>query len=1025
MHNNTTLLTNDNFMKKSILTLLLCFAVSLGAYAQGYSISGTVVDSQDVPIIGATVMEAGTSTGMITDAEGAWSDLVVSGPEALISISCIGYKTVTLYASEIKEEPVVLKDDTELIDDAVVIGYGTVKKSDLTGSITAIKAEEINRGAVTTATDLLKGKVPGMLVLGDGTIRIRGISSLNASNDPLVVVDGIPLNSNGLSAINPDDIESFSVLKDASSAAIYGSRAAAGVIMVTTKKASSSKTPRISYRGSVGVQHYIGKMDLMDAPELREYMDELYAGNSWALETIDRLMGDANTDWVDEITRLGETSTHNLSISGTAAKGNLPYRLSLGYIQRIGTTLGSWSHMPNASVTLSPTFLDEHLTVTLDAKVNSRISSPQSASYMAAAEFDPSQPIYFYNADGSIDYSINDGYYVKGTMSDGKFVPASEAETNPMQYATNDYRRHNFGYIVSGVVNYKVHGFEDLSFNLRLSSDGTSSETWSRPKPNYWEVIIDSYAPGTGTNTNSAARYGNEMLEFYANYQHDFSGHNLNLMGGYSWQHFGVYTSNAQYYNADGVNAKGEPVVGGTEVVPSTARYEENFLVSFYGRLNYSFKSRYMFTATLRYDGSSRFAPDTRWGLFPSLAAAWNIKNENFLKNEESVDELKLRVGWGVTGQQNGIANYSYIPNYLLDTGSGGFKYIYNMGTDGRVNYIVPQPYEPNTRWEQTATANVGVDFSFFDGLIAGNIDLYQRDTKDLLNEVKIPMGSNFSNKVLTNIGSMVNRGVEIGLTSNPISTPEMSLLIGANVTFQDTEFTKLTTGSANANADYAIQINWADYDLDYTGGYISQHKVGYAPGVFVLYEQEYDEQGRPIQNAVKDRDNDGRITDDDRYITDKSPLPKAFFGLNVKFVYKNWDFGLNGHGSAGNYVFSKFLLENSTPANTWLNFNEMHNFNRVVRETGWTGVNENQQIYSDYWLHDGSFFKIDDINVGYTFHDVFKNGSNIRLAFSVDNVLLLTKCPAVDPEQVTSLGVNENAIPRTRSWTLRVNINF
>ena len=796
-------------MKKSILTLLLCFAVSLGAYAQGYSISGTVVDSQDVPIIGATVMEAGTSTGMITDAEGAWSDLVVSGPEALISISCIGYKTVTLYASEIKEEPVVLKDDTELIDDAVVIGYGTVKKSDLTGSITAIKAEEINRGAVTTATDLLKGKVPGMLVLGDGTIRIRGISSLNASNDPLVVVDGIPLNSNGLSAINPDDIESFSVLKDASSAAIYGSRAAAGVIMVTTKKASSSKTPRISYRGSVGVQHYIGKMDLMDAPELREYMDELYAGNSWALETIDRLMGDANTDWVDEITRLGETSTHNLSISGTAAKGNLPYRLSLGYIQRIGTTLGSWSHMPNASVTLSPTFLDEHLTVTLDAKVNSRISSPQSASYMAAAEFDPSQPIYFYNADGSIDYSINDGYYVKGTMSDGKFVPASEAETNPMQYATNDYRRHNFGYIVSGVVNYKVHGFEDLSFNLRLSSDGTSSETWSRPKPNYWEVIIDSYAPGTGTNTNSAARYGNEMLEFYANYQHDFSGHNLNLMGGYSWQHFGVYTSNAQYYNADGVNAKGEPVVGGTEVVPSTARYEENFLVSFYGRLNYSFKSRYMFTATLRYDGSSRFAPDTRWGLFPSLAAAWNIKNENFLKNEESVDELKLRVGWGVTGQQNGIANYSYIPNYLLDTGSGGLKYIYNMGTDGRVNYIVPQPYEPNTRWEQTATANVGVDFSFFDGLIAGNIDLYQRDTKDLLNEVKIPMGSNFSNKVLTNIGSMVNRGVEIGLTSNPISTPEMSLL---------TPEAKRRLQAIETFSDLGSGFNIAMQDLDIRG---------------------------------------------------------------------------------------------------------------------------------------------------------------------------------------------------------------
>src|SRR5574344_529319 len=1012
---------------KNLFTAFLCFFISVCVFAQtGYTVGGIVIDKSGVSVYGATVMEEGTHTGTVTDNNGKFK-LTVSGRNATVSVSSIGYKTVKVKASEYPAAGVVLEDDNEFIEDAVVVGYGTVKREDLTGSITAIKAEEINRGAVTTAKDLLQGKVPGMLVLSDGTIRIRGISSLNASNVPLIVVDGIPLNSNGLSAINPDDIESFSVLKDASSAAIYGSRAASGVIMVTTKKAGASVKAKVAYRGSASIRHYIGKLQVMNAGELRSYMDNLYQGNTWATQTIDRLMGDYDTDWIDKVTRLGQSSTHNLSIAGTVLKGHLPYRAYLGLMQMNGTSLGSSSVSPNLSLTLSPTFLDDHLKLTFDAKLNTRISSNQSASYSAAADFDPSQPVYFYNADGTIKSSFNDGYFVRGSFnSDGSFTPSAEAETNPMQYNTDNYTNHNLGYIVSGVINYKVHGLEDLSFNLRASADGRMSNSRTQSKSSYWGLITDAYAPGVGTYTTSSFNSTNEMLEFFGNYQHEFGDHNISAMAGYSWQHFGNQNANGRYYSDDCLGADGKTSYKKDQAATTPfSRYEEHFLVSFYGRLNYSYKSRYLLTGTLRYDGSSRFAPKTRWGLFPSLAAAWNIKQEPFMKGNKFFSELKLRYGWGVTGQESGIANYSYIPNYTMETESGWFVYSYNMGSDGRMTALTPQAYDPNTKWEETTTENIGLDFGIFGGVLSGNIDLYKRTTKDLLNQVKIPMGANFSNTLLTKIGSMENKGLELGITATPISNKDISLVIGANVTFQNTRFTQLTTGNAKANKDYAIQSNWAEYDTAYTGGYISQHKVGYAPGVYVLYQQIRDENGKAIQNAVVDRNDDGIITEDDRYITGKSPLPTSFYGLNMKFTFKNWDLGLNGHGSTGNWVFSKYLLENSTPANTWLNYDQIHNYHKIVTATGWKSDHTNEQIYSDNWLYDGSFFKIDDINLGYTFNNVFKWCKNIRVALSANNVLLLKKYPGVDPEDVNEFGVNDNAIPLIRTYTLRVNVNF
>lgn len=1006
--------------------LLIFFSVALlfvsqVMFAQGrYTVKGVVVDTKGLAVIGAALYEEGAeNNGVVTDLDGAFS-LTVSKADASINVVCLGYETLVLPANDqqFKDGRVVLRDDSIQLEDAVVIGYGTVRKSDMTGSVAAVKAEEINRGAVSDSYELLQGKVSGLLVLPGGTIRIRGISSLNASNDPLVVVDGIPLSSNGLSSINPDDIESFSVLKDASSAAIYGSRAASGVILVTTKKASSARKPRISYSGSFSLRHYLGREDVMSGTEYRQFMKDLYADTPGTLAATEALMGDANTDWIDLVTRVGQSSTHNLSISGTGLKGHLPYRVSVGYIQNQGQTLGSWSHRPTVNATLTPTFLDDHLKVTLNARVNTSFSDNGSASYSSAAGFNPTLPVYFTNPDGSIDYDTNYGYYVVGVGRGDDFVPGAGAATNPMQYETTLQKRTNLGWTLSSVINYKVHGLEDLQFNLRMSTDRRTNDTWSRSKPGYWGLINDGVAPRVGTYSTNWNFNSNEMLEFFANYRKEFAGHTIDAMAGYSWEHFYWYRHNITRLNDafsdpnKGTSYEKDEIYGNPDL-----RGEEHYLVSFFGRLNYSYKSRYLFTFTLRNDGSSRFAKANRWGLFPSAAFAWNIKEESFLKNVDVIDELKLRLGWGVTGQESGIANYSYLANYGLST---SISSMYNMGSDGRVYNLTPQAYDPNIKWEETTTANIGLDFSFNKDLVSGNIDIYQKDTKDLLNSVMIPMGANFSNNLLTNIGSMRNKGIEFGINYNPIRNREQSLQLGANLTFQDTKFTKLTVGDAATNADYYIQTGGLGVG---TGGYSQQHRVGYAPNMFFLYQQLYDENGAPIQNAFVDRNGDGTITDSDRYCTGKSPLPTMYYGFRVKYQYKNWDFGFNAHGSAGNWVYWNYHQANSTAANDWVNYSSLRNYRKVINITGWKETNSVAQSYSDYFLYDASFLKIDDVNIGYTIPKIFGN-ARMRIALTANNLLTITRYPGVNPEQGSS-GIDGSGTPLSRTYSLRVNLNF
>ncbi len=1013
-------------MKKKLINHLWLFItglfllISITSYSQNPAtkITGKVSDASKVPITGAIIIEKGTNNGTVSNSEGQF-ELNLTKQPAILLISMVGYKTREVPAENNLD--LQLDEDIQSLQEVVVIGYGTVKKEDLTGSVSSIKAEDLNRGVVTSSQDLLRGKVAGVHVMPDQTIRIRGAASLNASNDPLIVVDGVPLNYNGLSSINPDDIESFTVLKDASAAAIYGSRAAGGVILITTKKPDKNQKVKVSYTASLSLRNYIGETDILSPDEFRSLVREIYADSPTNLALANSLMDDENIDWISKVTQTGIIHTHNLALSGTVANGHLPYRASVGYIDERGTIKGSWSKKPSLLVNLSPNLLKNHLTFNLNAKAFSTVNSADNASYRNATNFNPTLPVHFYNEDGSIDYTTNNGYWIRGNGRGADLVPASNAENNPLQYKNRIFdRRDDYGYVLNGDLNYKVHGFEDLSLKLSVGLDGKDYSTRERTDPGYWGLINDAIAPKVGTYYMESKFRENKMLETYASYSHDFKGHQVNAIAGYSWQHFYFMDKNERRLAGNYDNEASNIHYVKDDLYGKVYKHgEENYLVSFYTRLNYSFFSRYLLTLTLRNDGSSRFAKENRWGLFPSAALAWNLKEEKFLKNSPLFSQLKLRTGWGVTGQQSGIANYSYLANYILST---DIAYRYNMGSEGLFFNLKPAAYDPNIKWEETTTVNAGLDFGVLDGKLSGSVDIYQRNTKDLLNEVKIPLGANFSNSLLTNIGSIENKGVEIALDYYPIRNATTSLNIGLTGTFENTEFTKLTIGDDKINDEYFIPTESIGVG---TGGYIQQQRVGYSPRIFYPYQQVYDSNGHPIQNAFVDRDENGIIDDNDRYLTGKKPTPDFFYGVNVKFRYKNWDAGFNGHGSKGNWAFNNYARANSTTANDNLNYNRLNNFHKAVYKTGWKSTNSDAQNYSDYWLEDASFFKIDDVNLGYTFDNIFKKqGTSLRLAASVNNVLLITDYSGVEPELGLS-GIDGRFDPRTRTYTLRAMLNF
>ena len=994
------------------------------AFAQGgYTVSGTVED-QFGPVIGAAVIEQGTSNGTSTGADGSYS-LTVTGPSALVEISCIGYASQTFEAAMVPQT-VTMKEDAEYLDEVVVIGYGTVRKDDMTGSISAIKAEDMNRGAVVNTQDMLKGKIAGLLVTpGDGgpgsgsRIRIRGSASLNASNDPLIVIDGVPIAqgaagamSNPLDLLNPNDIESFSVLKDASSAAIYGSRASNGVILITTKKGKGG-TPQVTYSGSFSVQRISGKVPVMSAQQLKSFYAETFPKGTPTGDRIAELTGTASTDWQDLIFRTALATEHNISIYGNV-KDRMPYRGSVAYSGQQGTLRESKYDRGTMDVTLSPNFFDKHLTFDINAKgVYSYSDYSDGGTVGKAAFFNPTQDPYWRNADGSIDYTTTNGYWNYGNGRGTAFTPNTLVGPSPLSMLYDNMSYAGSARFIGRIAaDYKVHGFEALRFNVSAGIDVTETDSYNGERPGSFQAYADTGNLRIGQHTKGRNISRSQLLEAYANYNETWGIHNIDLMAGYSWQNNWWSNRDVTYYNETN-----EIKLGPGETAES--RYltyrNENYLVSFYGRINYSIDSRYVFTFTARGDGSSKFAKDYRWGFFPSGAFAWNIAKEPFMEGVEEVSTLKLRLSAGLTGQQDGIGDYVHMARYNR---SNDPYHMADMGAAGYMNMLTPQAYDPTIRWETTLTYNIGLDFGFFNERLSGSVDAYMRDTRDLLNSVQIPMGSNFGNRLMTNIGSIRNKGIEFSLNGIPIQTNDWSVQVGFNGTFQNTEFTRL-----NPTEDQNYYIETGNISRG-TGGYLCRQMVGYAPYTYYTYMQKYDADGKPLQNQFVDLDGDGAITEGDRYMTGKSAAPKFYYGVNVKVTYRNWDFGFNGHGSAGTWVFNDFASANST-ASLDLNAGSLPNQALLVKQTGFTAPNSAQQWYSDYFLENASFFRLDDINVGYTFRGIGRWMTDIRLAVGMQNVFILTGYSGMDPEVISENGIDGTIWPRPRTWSFRLTTTF
>lgn len=1010
-------------MRACVFIIALCLSVTVMSAQGGYGVSGTVTDKYG-PVVGAAVVEQGTSNGTSTDMDGDYS-ITVTGPSAFVEISCIGYKSQTYEAASVPST-VVLEEDSQFIDEVVVIGYGTVKKDDLTGSISAIKAEDINRGAVVNTQDMLKGKVAGLIVTpGDGgpgsgsRIRIRGSASLNASNDPLIVIDGVPIAqgaggamSNPLDLLNPNDIESFSVLKDASAAAIYGSRASNGVILITTKKGKGG-APKFSYNGSFSLQHISNKVPVMSPEELRAFYTEIYPVGTQTGDRIVRLMGDGDTDWQDLIFRTAFVTEHGISVYGNA-EGRMPYRGSLAYSGQQGTLKESHYDRGTADISLSPTFLDNHLTLDFNAKgVYSYSDYSDGGTVGKAAFFNPTQEPYWRNADGTIDHTTTNGYWNYGNGRGKNFTPNILVGPSPLSMLYDNMSdAKSVRLIARAALGYKVHGFEKLSFNVSAGADLTETYSRNGVRPGSFQAYSDTDDIGIGKYSKGYNLSRSTVFEAYVDYKDKWGVHSLELLAGHSWQNNYWANRSITYFNiSDKVDLNpGETV---------DSRYlwyrNENYMVSFYGRANYSIGSRYVFTFTARGDGSSKFAKPYRWGFFPSGAFAWNVSQENFMKGFRHLTNLKLRLSAGLTGQQDGIGDYVHLARYVI---SNNPSYMYDMGGAGYAHTLTPQAYDPAIKWETTMTYNIGLDYGFFKDRLSGSVDAYVRDTKDLLNSVQVPMGSNFGNKLMTNIGSVRNMGLEFSITGVPVQTEDLSVQLSFNGAFQNTEFTKL-----NPTEDDNYYIETGNISKG-TGGYLCRQMVGYAPYTYYTYRQKYDSDGRPLQNEFVDLDGDGVITENDRYMTGKNASPEFYYGMSVKVTYRDWDFGINGHGAAGTWVFNDFASANST-ASLDLNSGALPNQAKLVKKTGFVAPNSGRQWYSDYFLENASFFRLDDINVGYTFRRIGGREADLRVAVGMQNVFILTGYSGMDPEVISENGIDYTMWPRPRTWSLRLGLNF
>ncbi len=1002
---------------KLLIAMMLGMLLSVQAFAQSLTVTGVVKDNMGEAVIGANVVVKGTTNGTITDFDGNFTLTANKGD--IIVISFIGYQPQELPAAA--NMNVILKDDSQLLDDVVVIGYGTVKKDDATGSVTAIKPDKISKGITTSPQDMITGKIAGVNVVSTGgtpgagaTIRVRGGSSLNASNDPLIVIDGLAMDNDGvkgmsnpLSLVNPNDIETFTVLKDASATAIYGSRASNGVIIITTKKGSAGSAPKVSYDGNVSFGKLRSKLDVMTGDEYREYVTNLYGE-----EKLPHELGTANTDWQDEIYRTAISHDHNITISGGLK--NMPYRVSLSYTNQNGIIKTSNFERFTASVNLAPAFFDNYLKFNINAK--SMVAWNQYADggvVGSAITMDPTRPVY----DNSTN--VFGGYYQWSTKAefnnpDWLLTKNSLAPQNPVALLDlKDDQAKSKSFIGNIEVDYKFHFLPDLRIHANLGADYSEGRQTTIISPYSYS---NNYYGWSGTSYEYKYNLSGSA---YLQYIKDFNEgkHALDVMVGMEEQHF----HRTGYEIGQGT----DPVTGDAydeRKRDNTAYGYHSTLLSYFGRINYTFLNRYLLTATLRQDGTSRFDSNNRWGTFPSFAFGWKMKEESFLQDVDFLSDLKLRLGWGITGQQN-LSNTMDFPYMALYTANREFAYL-PMG-DQYLTTLRPGAYNPDLKWEETTTWNAGIDFGFLNGRITGTLDYYYRETNDLINTVYIPTGMNFSNMLTSNVGSLRNQGVEFSINAKPIVTDDFVWDLGYNITWNNNKITKLT---ASDDSDYYVATGGISTA---TGSTIQAHKVGYAASSFYVYQQVYDENGKPVENTFVDRNHDGMINDSDRYIY-KKPSADVLMGLTSKMTYKNWDFSFALRASIGNYVYNDVLANRSDVSTTgiWSTSGFYSNRPTAALDLGFSGVGN--YYMSDYFVQNASFLRCDNITLGYSFQNLFKtngyNGVGGRIYATVQNPFVITGYDGLDPEVQGSAdtpGIDNNIYPRPVTFLIGLSLQF
>lgn len=962
--------------------------------AQTRTIKGEVTDAQNgEALIGATVMVEGEKGGTVTDFDGNFS-LQVSSSAKKIKVSYIGYIDKVLSISD--NMKVKLESDSKALADVVVIGYGTARKSDLTGSVATVKSKDFNKGLVSSPEQLINGKVSGVQIMSNSgsasagsTIRVRGGASLNASNDPLIVLDGVPLeqggisgnSSNFLSMINPSDIESMTVLKDASSTAIYGSRASNGVIIITTKKGQQGAV-KVNFNTTNSMQTRAQMVDMLSRDEFVNVI------NQYGIDKQKSLLGNANTDWNDEVYRTAFGTDNNLSVSGSIDKW-LPFRVSVGYYNQSGLVRKDNVERWTGNVVLTPSFFEDHLKLTINAKGTLNNNSfNNGGAVWAAATFNPTIPVY----------SGNDKYGGYNEALDADGYPVNAGVRNPRGLVDlYDSKSKVSRFIGSMDVDYKVHFLPDLKLHATVGADYAKGDG---------TIYVPGYAAQAFNKDESLSgsdyKYGpqkneNRLLTLYANYAKYFENikSNVDLTAGYDYQYWKSTTP--LYYTKS---------AAGTNLSTVKASDYRHVMLSYYGRINYSFDGKYLLTATVRRDASSRFSKDTRWGTFPSVALGWTLTEEPWLKNQKVLSNLKLRASYGVTGQQEGIGNYNYLPLYTSSV----------TGAEALINgqYITtyrPEAYVENLKWETTTSWNFGLDFGFLNGRIGGAIDFYTRKTKDLLASVPTAAGTNFSKTILTNVGNVDSKGIEVSLNATPIQTKDWEWNLSYNFTWQNMKVKNLSLikGGSQTNVKVGPSIDAYQFQV------LSE---GYEPYMFYVYHQLYDSKtGKPIEGAYADLNNDGEINESDLYRY-HSPAPKYIMGLSTSLRYKQLTLGMSFRANIDNYVYNGMGMSTGAFETVSYNNSQLNNLNTSFLKTGF----KTRQYLSDYYVENASFLKLDNLSLSYNVGKINKWAS-LTVSAMVQNVFTITGYSGTDPEVPN--GMDNSFYPRPRTYSVSLGLQF